>query len=158
MPAEPPAPSSPALLSYSVGNASPPAQPIVVEATTFSAAIDTGTKAAASTLSGLWLAISTLTALLSNGLGQSLQLQFSFLSKAIGMWGGSSPVALQLLLERVQLVGTGIHVAPPQMSAYRQQVLQYAWASMRWTREWLHWPGSWSIVVCWSIVCSVLLC
>jgi hypothetical protein len=97
--------------------------------------VETGTAAAAGALSGFWLLINTMLNWLSS-VALPGMLQVRLLSKVLSLWNGSSAVGLQVLLEKLQLIGSGLHVAPPQMVQFRELVKGLSWVTMKWTREW----------------------
>jgi hypothetical protein len=102
------------------------------------AIVEGGTAAAAGALTGFWLLINTMLNWLSS-VALPGMLQARLLSKVLSLWNGASPVGLQVLLEKLQLIGSGLHVAPPQMVQFRDLVKGLSWVTMRWTRERLGW-------------------
>ena len=129
-------------ISFSL-NESPP--PPVDEWPATAAIVETGTAAAAGALTGLWLLINTLLNWLPS-VALPGMLQLRLLSKLLSLWNGTSAVGLQVLLEKLQLIGSGLHVAPPQMQQFRDLVKGLSWVTMKWTSEWLG-SAAWAVLL-----------
>jgi hypothetical protein len=94
-----------------------------------SAVVQASSTSSVAVVSGLWAAINGIIAAASSTVGPTL-LKVSFLNKLLHIWGGASAAGMQVLLEKLQLTGSGVHVAPPQMERYRQVLQSLAWASL----------------------------
>ncbi len=92
------------------------------------------TAASTSLLASIWALISGLLSTVGGLVGQAVPLRF--LGQLLHTWGAPSSIGLQVLLEKVQLVGSGVYVAPPQLERYRATAEGVAWATMRWTGAW----------------------
>ncbi len=92
-----------------------------------------GTTASVSLLGSVWMLISGLLSAAGGLVGQMVPLRF--LGQLLHLWGAPSSIGLQVLLQKLQLVGSGMYVAPPQLEQYRQAVQGVAWATMRWTGQ-----------------------
>ncbi len=66
-------------------------------------------------------------------MGQVMPVRF--LGQLLQMWGAPSSIGLQVLLSKLQLVGSGAYVAHPDMVGTRAKLEGLAWVTMRWTSE-----------------------
>jgi hypothetical protein len=96
------------------------------------AVVQVGTTVSVSLLAALWASISSLMSAAGGLLGG---MPLRFLGQLLHMWGAPSSVGLQALLQKLQLVGSGVYVAPPELERYRQIVQQLGWVTMKWTRK-----------------------
>jgi hypothetical protein len=94
------------------------------------AIVEGGTAAAAGALTGFWLLINTMLSWLPS-VALPGMLQARLLSLVLSLWNGASPVGLQVLLEKLQLIGSGLHVAPPQMVQFRDLVKGLSWLTLQ---------------------------
>ncbi len=90
--------------------------------------------AATATFALLWMAINTLLAAASAALG-SVLLHSRFLCKLLNIWGGTSPLGLQLLVEKLQVLSVGSIIAPAQMPQFRGLSSSLSWSTLAWSRE-----------------------
>ncbi len=88
-----------------------------------------GSAASVGAVSGLWAVINAILGAITGTIGTALA-KFGFLDKLLNMWGGASTVGLQVLLEKLQQTGSGVHLAPPQLERYREVVQSVAWANL----------------------------
>jgi hypothetical protein len=95
--------------------------------------VTASTTASAGLLASLWLSISALLTVAASVAGSLTQVQF--LWQLLQMWGATSSTGLQLLLQKLQLVGSGRVLAPPQLERYKRAVQGVAWATTDWTGE-----------------------
>jgi hypothetical protein len=58
------------------------------------------------------------------------------LSQLLQRWGAHGAAGLQGLLDRLQVVGSGVLLAPAQLQQYRDVVQGVGWATMQWSGEW----------------------
>jgi hypothetical protein len=83
-------------------------------------------------LASVWAAISGLLGVVASVAGSLAQAQF--LGQLLHMWGAPSAVGLQLLLQKLQMVASGLVLAPPQLNRYQETVKGMAWTT-DWTRR-----------------------
>ena len=83
-------------------------------------------------LASVWAAISGLLGVVASVAGSLAQAQF--LGQLLHMWGAPSAVGLQLLLQKLQLVASGLVLAPPELNRYQETVKGMAWTT-DWTRR-----------------------
>ena len=86
------------------------------------------TIALAACLAAVWLAVNSLLA--ASGISASPGSQF--LGKLLHLWGSASALGLQALLQRLQVVGSGLLLAPPQLQRYRTLAHSVDWAALGW--------------------------
>jgi hypothetical protein len=55
-----------------------------------------------------------------------------FLGKLLHLWGSASALGLQALLQRLQVVGSGLLLAPPQLQHFRALAHSADWAALGW--------------------------
>ncbi len=96
------------------------------------AVVQISTAASVSLLASFWAIISSLMSAAGSLLGG---LPLRFLGQLLHMWGAPSSVGLQVLLQKLQLVGSGVYVAPPELAGYRQTVQRLGWVTMKWTSK-----------------------
>jgi hypothetical protein len=86
------------------------------------------TIALAACLAAVWLAVNSLLA----ASGTSASPGSLFLGKLLHLWGSASALGLQAFLQRLQVVASGLLLAPPQLQRYRTLVHSVDWAALGW--------------------------
>jgi hypothetical protein len=79
-------------------------------------------------LAAVWLAVNSLLA----ASGPNTSPGLLFLGKLLHLWGSASALGLQALLQRLQVVGSGLLLAPPQLQRFRSLVHSADWAALGW--------------------------
>jgi hypothetical protein len=98
------------------------------------AIVQVTTTASVSLLASIWALISGLLSAAGSAVGQALPARF--LGQLLQMWGAPSSIGLQVLVQKLQLVGSGAYVAHPDMAGTRAKLDGLAWVTMRWTSGW----------------------
>jgi hypothetical protein len=92
------------------------------------------TATSVSLLASIWALISGLLSAAGSIVGQMMPARF--LGQLLQMWGAPSSIGLQVLLQQLQLVGSGVYVSHPDFQGYQKQMEGLAWVTMRWTSGW----------------------
>jgi hypothetical protein len=107
------------------------------------AVIEATSIAGTTTVAGVGVAINGALGIASSTAGPAALSQLGFLGRLLNMWGGTSLMAVWTLFEKLQLVGSGVHLAPPQLEQFRQVVQSVAWAGLSSAGEWLAGLAGW---------------
>jgi hypothetical protein len=131
--AAPPASPPIRLSDFSLPGMPPPAgePPLSEERPVAAAVVQVTTTASVSLLGSIWAVISGLLSAAGGVVGQMVPMRF--LGQLLHLWGAPSSIGLQVLLQKLQLLGSGAYVAHPDMNAYKDRVAGLAWVTMRWT-------------------------
>jgi hypothetical protein len=82
-------------------------------------------------LASVWLVVNTMLTAAAGTMGPAL-VHFRFFSKLLDVWGSTSAIGLQAMVERLQIVSMGILMAPLKLQGLRTLGHSVDWATMGW--------------------------